>query len=1131
MKRFFLGILFCCILSGLTATNIKRIAGSPFPFSTAPDRLYLTSENYTYSQKITLQSLQGILAKTKPEILRDVHGHKAVVAKEGITFDQTYYTNFSGLLTHFADRLDGYILCTANESSVNVAMSLAGPLNAVAVPADIEATAKAAGLTMILDVRGMEESDILDNPLYESKFSKNIASYQNCTDDRALFLGDFSVFTNAFQFWDSDANGALSTAAFARMNEGGAIFGYVPSEYNTVDQLSKKSLVLHPSDFSPNFSTLCNIPTLLPKQKDPIKRFEVVPNVHTVCFVMSDGDNMQWLSGASDDANTWADLDRARLNLGWTISPAFAEIAPIMYKKYLQNALTTKDGRNVLVAGPSGRGYFFPSDFPTLANECKLLNMYMKKADLGIVNILDVDVAAHNPTEYLKQSNIDALFYYTYGSNYRGMNGAISWYKDKPSIGGRYTLWETLSTPEYLAGLLNNSSTNVNLPDGYSLVPVHVWSRKVDDVLDCIKRLGPNVRVVAPDEFVWLIRKNIKKVPLGNGLGLKGEYFSGSNFDVLKYSETNSKINFDWETESPNKTLLGTDQFSVRWSGQIQPVYTNTYNFYVTADDGVKLTINGTVLIDALTNTGDTITRSGTIALISGQKYDIQLEYAEKTGESSCCLEWESPSQLRQPVPMTQLYSRSIPSTGLVTAYSDADFGGFSSELLVGEYTLSDLNNLGIYDKDIASLKVTNGFKVILYEEDNFGGQSMELTSDNTNLADWADKASSLKVKTNGDPNLEGIYFLQNRSSSFNMDVPGGVTGVAEGLIIQQWTVTTNLNQQFKLTHLGDGCYSIQPMHSLKSLDITGFSKLNGASVQQWTYYGSSNQRFILIPTGDGYYKIMSENSGKIIEVISNSLESKTRQLTDANQTRGQWKLNAVPKLENGTGNGLDASYYNGMDFTTLRHAQIDTTINFNWGTAAPNAYVGADNFSVKWTGRIQPRTTGTYTFYINSDNGRRLYINNQLIIDKWISDYDIEYSGTINLVKGQYYDIELDYFEDAGGASCIFEWFSSSQPREVVPKSQLYSKTNGVDKNNYSQADVKIYPIPVTNKTMNVVLTGLNEYEKTTLTIFDLVGKPLIHQQLTDAGIVDLKSIPAGAYIVNVSSKNMNINNRIVVE
>jgi hypothetical protein len=210
---------------------------------------------------------------------------------------------------------------------------------------------------------------------------------------------------------------------------------------------------------------------------------------------MSDGDNIQWLSGTSDNTNNWANPNRARVNMGWTISPAFAELAPAIYKKYVDNNLTTSEGRNCLVAAPSGVGYYFPGIFPDLANQCDLLNRYMKKADLSIVNILDVDLGAHNPNQYLRQSNIDALFYYTYGANYTGMNGKISWYKDKPSIGGRYTLWGTLSSPDALAEKLNAASTNIYTEAGYSLIPVHVWSRDVDDILDCIKMLDVNVKV------------------------------------------------------------------------------------------------------------------------------------------------------------------------------------------------------------------------------------------------------------------------------------------------------------------------------------------------------------------------------------------------------------------------------------------------------------------------------------------------------------------------------------------------------------------------------------------------------------------------------------------------------------
>jgi PA14 domain. len=140
-------------------------------------------------------------------------------------------------------------------------------------------------------------------------------------------------------------------------------------------------------------------------------------------------------------------------------------------------------------------------------------------------------------------------------------------------------------------------------------------------------------------------------------LGLKGDYYKGTNFDMLKYTKTDGKIDYDWEDKSPNTTLLGDDNFSIRWSGQIQPVYSGNTTFYVTADGGAKLTINGTVVVDNLSGAGKS-TQSGVIALTTGVKYDIVLEYVETTGDALCELEWESTAQTRQTVPRTQLYSR-----------------------------------------------------------------------------------------------------------------------------------------------------------------------------------------------------------------------------------------------------------------------------------------------------------------------------------------------------------------------------------------------------------------------------------------------------------------------------------------
>ena len=141
-----------------------------------------------------------------------------------------------------------------------------------------------------------------------------------------------------------------------------------------------------------------------------------------------------------------------------------------------------------------------------------------------------------------------------------------------------------------------------------------------------------------------------------------------------------------------------------------------------------------------------------------------------------------------------------------------------------------------------------------------------------------------------------------------------------------------------------------------------------------------------------------------------------------------------------GTGTGLSGNYFNGMDFETPVFSKRDDVIDFNWNLGSPDASVNVDAFSARWTGQIQAKYSDTYTFYVNSDNGRRLWINGQLIIDKWLPDYGIEYQGTIALKAGQKYDIKLEYFEKDGGANCKLEWSSPTQTREVVAKSQLYA-------------------------------------------------------------------------------------------
>ena len=144
---------------------------------------------------------------------------------------------------------------------------------------------------------------------------------------------------------------------------------------------------------------------------------------------------------------------------------------------------------------------------------------------------------------------------------------------------------------------------------------------------------------------------------------------------------------------------------------------------------------------------------------------------------------------------------------------------------------------------------------------------------------------------------------------------------------------------------------------------------------------------------------------------------------------------------EGGEGNGLKGEYYNNKDFTNRAITRTDANIEFNWGSGSPDPSIGRETFSVRWTGRIEPLYSETYTFQTDTDDGVRLWVNNQLIIDKFFNQGRTKHTGTLTLSAGQQYDIRMEYFEDGGNASAQLSWSSASQTLEVIPRSQLYSE------------------------------------------------------------------------------------------
>src|SRR5690606_2496683 len=108
------------------------------------------------------------------------------------------------------------------------------------------------------------------------------------------------------------------------------------------------------------------------------------------------------------------------------------------------------------------------------------------------------------------------------------------------------------------------------------------------------------------------------------------------------------------------------------------------------------------------------------------------------------------------------------------------------------------------------------------------------------------------------------------------------------------------------------------------------------------------------------------------------------------------------------------------------------------WDRQAPAPGLPVDQFSVRWTGAVVPEHDGEYTFYVFSDDGARLWVNGQLIIDKWVDQYRTEWSGKIRLTAGKPVPIRLDYYENAGDALVTLSWSHVRQPKQVIPQSAL---------------------------------------------------------------------------------------------
>jgi hypothetical protein len=138
------------------------------------------------------------------------------------------------------------------------------------------------------------------------------------------------------------------------------------------------------------------------------------------------------------------------------------------------------------------------------------------------------------------------------------------------------------------------------------------------------------------------------------GGGIKGQYYNGMNFENLVLTRIDPQINFNWGDPGSPDPKVNVDQFSARWTGEVEAAFTETYTFYTTSDDGARLWVNGVQVVDSWIDQSAT-EHSGTIDLVAGNTYSIIMEYYENGGGAVAELRWSSPSTPKQLIPQAAL--------------------------------------------------------------------------------------------------------------------------------------------------------------------------------------------------------------------------------------------------------------------------------------------------------------------------------------------------------------------------------------------------------------------------------------------------------------------------------------------
>ena len=445
----------------------------------------------------------------------------------------------------------------------------------------------------------------------------------------------------------------------------------------------------------------------------------------------------------------------------------------------------------------------------------------------------------------------------------------------------------------------------------------------------------------------------------------KGEYFNDNPANpnqhlagsplMVRDDGNNDFLNFDWGAGSPNSDcFIGADYFSARWTRS--PNFSaGTWRFTVTGDDGVRLYVDGVTKIDAWRLQGPT-TYTADMELNAGL-HEIKLEYFEWTGTGVASLSWAQ----APPLPPSNLVASVVSAAQINLSW--ADNSNFEDGYKVERWNGSSWAQINVVGANMTAYADTTGlapattyyYRVRAY---NSVGDSS-----------YSNESSATTFACN--------YSISPTSKNFGGSGGfGSVTvSVAAGCL---WSAVSS-DSWITITSGASGAGNGSVSYSVQGFASRGETRVGTLTIAGLTY--TINQQG-------------PPNTCRI------------------NCFSGQSQPTALDQSGTGSGTGgMTARYFGNTTLGGQPALQrTDAIINFDWAGASPDAALPADRFSVRWSGQLSAPSSETYMFYLYSDQGARLWVNNQLVIDRWRPPLEAQSrSAPVELKAGEKVDIRLE--------------------------------------------------------------------------------------------------------------------------